>query len=220
MKFLLTCILFLSAQTAAAQDTGETKNQDTPSASPTLAALAREADFIGLVQVQAVDYEKVRSLPSKGYAILNTLVVYRHPGEALQIPRNIQVFAQGFSDDACYYPERWNEGRRFLVFLDKRKKGGFQGARPYCMLPVLVTDRLRYALRYPIPGIRLTDTSVVREFEFRDPDAYVKPGTDITYSQANAFRDQGYLERTADNRHLFTYGIPVDEVRRLMFGEG
>lgn len=218
--FLSFILLALVSFTVVARDTPSAADTE-PRKSPTLAELAQGADFIGLVQVQSIEYEYTRDLPSKGFALLSTLIVYRHPGETWEeAPRFIQVYEKGFKENACYYPERWDEGRRYLVFLEKRDKDGYQGMWPGCMLPVLITGQLRYALRYPIPGVELADPSVVRKLSFNDPDAYIKRGADIEYSMADSFAESGYLKKTEDGLYLFTHGVLLGDARELMFSSG
>lgn len=207
-------LAIVAASPVLAQDKPD--DQKATAEPKTLAELARGADFIGLVQVQSLDYERVRGLPSKGFALLRTLIVYRHPGDPWEKPEFIRVHEKGFGDRKCYYPQRWNEGHRYLVFLEQRKQGGLKGIAPYCKLPVLVTDSFHYALRYPVPGVEIRDRSVVQTLSFTDPDAYVDPGDNIPYSRAEAFRQKGYLEPAGEQGLVFTRGIPISDVRHLM----
>lgn len=230
LLLLLLCGLYIAPapgqsnqdddQTAAEADAQA--GQEEPE--PTLSSLASGADFIGIVQVDTLEYETMRDLPSEGYAILRVLVTYRHPGEVLEAPEIIEVHEEGFEPDACYYPERQNEGRRYLVFLEERTgeddegrdKDGYEGTRPGCMLPVLITADNRFALRYPVPDVDIRDRSVVRKMDFADPDAYVTAGDDLSYTRVDYMVENGWLQEADGNRHLFTTGIYLDDARTLM----
>lgn len=201
---------------------GDPAGQEAPE--PTLASLARGADFIGIVKVDTTEYETMRDLPSKGYAVLRVLVTYRHPGEVLEAPEIVEVHDEGFSEDACYYPERENEGRRYLAFLrertgedeEGREKTGYEGTKPGCMLPVLVTADNRFALRYPVPGVDIRDRSVIRKLEFADPDAFVTAGDDLSFTRTDYLVENGWLQEADADRYRYTTGIYLDDARALV----
>lgn len=230
LSFLLICVLYIApvgaqsneedAQTGPDDDTRA--EQQAPE--PTLASLAREADFIGIAKVDTTEYETVRDLPSEGFAILRVLVTYRHPGEVLDAPESIDVHEDGFGKDACYYPERRNEGRRYLVFLKERtgkneegeEKTGYRGMKPGCMLPVLISADNRFALRYPVPGVDIQDRSVIQEIEFADPDAFITAGQELSYTRAEYMVENGWLREADGDRHIYTTGIYLSDARQLM----
>lgn len=226
----LLCGLYIAPALAqsneeADQPTSEQNAQAEQSeAEPTLASLARGADFIGIVKVDTVEYETMRTLPSEGFAILRVLVTYRHPGDVLEAPNIIEVYEKGFDDDACYYPERENEGRRYLAFLNERtgkdedgeEKTGYKGTKPGCMLPVLVTADNRFALRYPVPEVDIRDRSVVQKMDFADPDAFVTAGDDLSFSSVDYMVENDWLNEVDEDRHRFTTGIYLDDARPLM----
>lgn len=220
---LILCGLYIPC--TLAQSNAESSGAD-PEASdgePTLAELAEGADFIGILQVDTIEYETVREIPSEGFAILRVLVPYRYPGDVREIPGSVQVHEKGLDQDACYYPERRNEGQRYLAFLQKRagetpegeNKEGFEGSRPGCMLPVFVTADNRYALRYPVPGVEVPQSSV-QGLVFADPDAFIKPGNHLSYSRTDYMVEQGWLERADNDRYVYTKGIHVEDARKLM----
>lgn len=180
----------------------------------TLEALAAQADYIGLVQVDDREYEEIRDIPTKGVAFLKSLVTYRHPGDPRHPPEEIQMHEEGVGDDKCYYPERRNEGHRFLAFLQKRPgKDGFTGERPGCMLPVYVTKDNRYALRYPIQGLRIEDPSLIRELQFSDPDAFVDSGEELSYGRTRELREQGLIRQTESGEYVYTHGVYLSDLR-------
>lgn len=228
LLILLLCGLYIA--TAGAQSTDENSQASTEepseqaSSEPTLASLASEADFIGVVQVDTTEYETVRDLPSEGFAILRVLVAYRHPGEVLDAPGSIDVFEDGFGKDACYYPERQNEGRRYLAFLKERtgkdeqgkEKSGYRGMKPGCMLPVLIAADNRFALRFPVPGVDIQDRSVIRKIDFADPDAFVIGGREVSYTHVEYMVEQNWMRKADDDRYVYTTGIYLSDARRLM----
>lgn len=228
---LLLCSLYIApagaqsneeADRAASEEADSQSGQST--SEPTLASLARGADFIGLVKVDTTEYETIRDLPNEGFAILRVLVTYRHPGDVREAPGSIDVYENGLGNDTCYYPERQNEGNRFLVFVNKRtgkdeqgeKKEGYESTRPGCMIPVFVTEDNRYALRYPIPGLDIRDRSVIRKIEFADPDAFVTAGRNMSFTSVDYMVENGWLREADGDRYVFTTGIYLNEARRLM----
>jgi hypothetical protein len=226
----LLCGLYIAPALAQSNEEGDqpTSEQNAQAeqneAKSTLASLAREADFIGIVKVDTVEYETMRTLPIEGFAILRVLVTYRHPGDVLEAPDIIEVHEQGIDEDACYYPERENEGRRYLAFLNERtgkdedgkKKTGYKGTKPGCMLPVLVTADNRFALRYPVPEVDIRDRSVIQKMNFADPDAFVTAGDDLSFSSVDYMLENDWLNRVDEDRHRFTTGIYLDDARALM----
>lgn len=227
---LLLCSLYIApagaqSNEAAGQAASEADAQaERAQSDSTLASLARGAGFIGLVKVDTTEYETIRDLPNEGFAILRVLVTYRHPGDVREAPGSIDVYENGLGNDACYYPERQNEGNRFLVFLNKRtgkdeqgeEKKGYEGARPGCMIPVFVTADNRYALRFPIPGLDIRDRSVIRKIEFADPDAFVTAGKSLSYTNVDYMVENGWLREADGDRYVFTTGVYLSEARRLM----
>ncbi len=227
---LLLCGLYIAPAGAQSNEdnaqaaTDDNTQSGEEASEPTLAELASGADFIGIAKVDTTEYETVRELPSEGFAILNVLVAYRHPGEVREAPGSIDVYEEGFGKDACYYPERQNEGRRYLVFLKERtgndedgeEKTGFKGMKPGCMLPVLITDDNRFALRFPVPDVEIRDRSVIRKMDFADPDAFITAGQTLSYTRVDYMFENGWLRQADDDRHVFTTGIYLRDARRLM----
>lgn len=226
----LLCGLYIAPALAQSNEeddpptSGENGQAEQSKGEPTLAALARDADFIGVLKVDTVEYETMRTLPSEGFARLRVLVAYRHPGEVLEAPDIVEVHEEGFGDDTCYYPERENEGRRYLAFLNERsgkdedgeEKTGYKGTMPGCMLPVLVTADNRFALRYPVPGVDIRDRSVIQKMDFADPDAFVTAGDELSFARVDYMMDNDWLNQVDEDRHRFTTGIYLDDARSLM----
>lgn len=225
LSILILCGLYIPFALAQsnADPQGPGDDAEPSGGEPTLSELAEGADFIGILQVDTTEYETVREIPNEGFAILRVLVTYRHPGDVRETPGSVRVHEKGLDRNACYYPERRNEGRRYLAFLQKRtgktpegeRKKGYQGSKPGCMLPVLVTADNRYALRYPVPGVQVPQSSV-RNLVFADPDAFVEPGDDISYSRTDYMAERGWLKRADNDRFVYTKGIYVEDARNLM----
>jgi len=218
-SIVLLCLAFLPAAAMAA-DQAAKQDQDSPKGPVTIKQLAAKADYIGLLQVDDTNYETMRGIPSKGHAELKTLVTYRHPGIGRVPPGKVEVYEEGFGDEKCYYPQRRNEGRRYLAFLKKRQgKDGYTGSRPGCMLPVYVTRDNSYALRYPVPGLEIPDKSVIKKIQFADPDAYVKAGDQLSYARTDSLVDQDLLEQTDDGDYYYTHGIYLRDLRPAIEAE-
>lgn len=225
---LLLCVLYIAQAGAQSNQQGEAPDsgdrQAAAESDVTLAQLAAGADFIGIVQVNDTEYETVRDLPSEGFAALRVLVTYRHPGDLRETPGSVNIHEEGFDKDTCYFPERRNEGQRYLAFLQKRtgktedgkKKEGYEGSRPGCMIPVFVTADNRYALRYPVPGIDIGNPDLVRNLVYADPDAFVEPGADLNFTRVDYMVEQGWLKQADDDRYVYTRGVYLKDARRLM----
>lgn len=181
-------------------------------AAESLNVLAERADVIAVVQLGVTRYEYQRSIPMKGMAQLEVLIPYKG-AEPNQI---LEVHAEGFAAEACYYPDGIEDSQRYLVFLNTRAKGGLEGSKPYCQLPVLVADDAQYALRYPVEGVHIPDTSIVREFNFNDINAYVDPYY-LTEPELAKVKEGQRLREMEDGRLRYLDGIPLPEVRQLMF---
>ncbi len=193
-------------------------------ADQSLAELAASADLIAVAQVERTDYSKTRGYPSAGSALLKILSAYKGAARGDWI----EVTERGLGADACYYPEPSVfdvEGDRFLVFLNRTGSGAaYRGRAPGCRLPVLVTDDNRYALRYPVAGLRIDDPDAVVELRYADPAAIVDAGG-LTDAQRERLVAEFHARPLADDdplappRELFVYtrGVPITRVRALMF---
>ncbi|MEM9531888.1 MAG: hypothetical protein AAGA23_13330 [Pseudomonadota bacterium] len=211
LKAVLT-LLLAPAMKAQAQIT----------ASATLAELAAEADVIAVVQVTQTDYEKTRSFPSSGWALLKVLVPYRGVarGDVLEVTE------KGLGDFRCYYPElgTWQfEGDRFLVFLRRAGEDSFRGRAPGCRIPVLVSDDNRYWVRYPVDNLNIEDEGVIQEVSYVDPAARID-ASDFTRARLAAL-ESDYLARRVESDdplappdliYEYTRGITLSDARRLM----
>jgi len=174
--------------------------------SPTLAELARKADFIALGQVRETDYRRQREIPVSGSAYLRILIPYKGERDA----ELVEIYEKGLHDGECYFPTPtvFEEGRRYLLFLrrDPDRPERYRGLTEGCAIDVLVDSDNRYAVRVPITGIRISDPlqALARPMEFSDPYAIVD--------------DASLPDRDTEPATLWRYtkGISLAEFRSLM----
>jgi len=146
------------------------------SAPASLSMLAAEADLVAVAQVKDTDYVYTRSFPSEGSAFLKILIAYKPNRTTGQI---IEVYEKGLHPNECYFenPTVYEEGRRYLVFFRRNPDDpeSYRGLAQGCALEILVTADNRYALKYPIDGIELSDKleQLVDKYDFRDTYALV-----------------------------------------------
>ncbi len=183
------------------------------------AAAAAWADVVAIAQVMNIDYEKTRELNAKGQAFLTVRVPYK----GVQKDELLIVSSKGFDSHVCYYPEREDEGRRFLVFLKQSKNDGeYHGFNPYCQIQVLLTDLGQYALRYPLDVDFEVADDLVQDLQFNDPHAVID-ATEWTNIRREQHQQQ-YGTTLSEDSDMFqkyfylTYsqGIMMYEIRKLM----
>jgi hypothetical protein len=199
----------------------QAQGQEVTKTTTTLARLAEKADLIAIVRVDTTQYEKTRSFPSRGFADLRVLIPYK----GIKRDELVAVTEEGLDADACYYPEVGpfvREGQRFLVFLKKASKSVYVGRAPGCRIPVLVSNDSQYAMVYPIPGVTVSDLSLVEELTFSDPAAFVD-ATESTFAQKDeltSFYQARLVEpdNMAPGREIYVYtrGIPITSLRNMM----
>jgi len=213
-KFLMLFASYLFAgQAYAGQDDGTT--------APSLAELAKAADLVAVVRVLDTDYEYTREFPSGGSAFLEPLITYKanRPPEEI-----LQVYEEGLHAGECYFrnPSVLEEGNRHLVFLkfSEDVKGQYNGLPAGCKLDVLVTDENRYALRYPLSGMRISEdvSGLARELAFQDENAFVAD-ENITPPVRARLLEAGQLIKDGE-RYRYTVGVPLEEVRKLLGPDG
>lgn len=180
---------------------------------------AEWADLVAIAQVINIDYQKQRDLNAKGQAFLNILVAYK----GTRKNDLIIVNEKGFHDNACYYPDRENEGQRFLVFLKKtRNESEYVGIKPLCQIQVLITNNGTYAVRYPFEINFPISQEAIKEMAFADPHATidVSEWTSIKREQhQKKYASKFHEERNTLRRYYYlTYsqGIDMEVIRKLM----
>jgi len=204
---LLACLVTLGTSVCFAQ-------AEQPGEKPRLSKLAAESDLVALAQLIATEYEYTRGFPSKGFATLRILIPYKQPEPLDQV----QVIEEGLKESECYFPEisAWQEGQRFLVFLNRLEADQFKGHPQLCALPVLVTDGNRYAMRIPQDAIDLGEDgrAMVRELIYADPAARLD-ATELTGTAIEQMIEEQGLRQIGDEL-IYTLGIELTDVRRLI----
>lgn len=204
MTLLRLFLLLLIAGSASAADGPKMSLQ----------ALAESHELVAIVHLRDTRYEYVRDFPSRGWAELTVLIPYKGP---LRQRDRLRVHAEGLDPTACYFPDDPDFDGRFLVFLNPRAEGGWEGQRPWCQLPVLVTADNRYALLHPAEGLADSELAALAEnLEFSDPAAWIDPRA-LTQTELEALRSRFVMRETEDGRLRHTQGVPISAVRALMF---
>ena len=181
-----------------------------------LAELADRADLVVLAQVKDTDYLERRNIPVSGSAYLKVLLPYKTSGP-LDI---LEVYEKGLHPNECYFPNPtvFEEGRRYLLFLrkDPEKESRFRGMPQGCALDVLVNDQNRYALRFPVDGIELSDPleSLAVKMNFSDGYAVVDDG-ELLAAERETLREAGHIAPHSPGQWIYTRGIPLHHVREL-----
>jgi len=217
MSRILLSLLILVASTGFSQP-----SEPEPLKIKTIEELAEEADLIAIAIVEQTEYEKTRSFPSKGWALLKVLIPYKGSVKG-QI---FQVGEQGLGDDKCYFPEVSGldyEGQRFLVVLKKVAQANYIGVAPSCRIPILVTSNSGYAIRYPVSGLEMENQEqLAREMTFADPSAYID-ATDYTFAKIDELEQYYKARKLEPNefepeivKYVYTQGIPVKHIRSLL----
>jgi hypothetical protein len=230
----LICMLLLVPLGGMAQPLPETEPPE-PVAPLSLEQLAEAADLVALVQVADTDYQFTREFPSGGSAFLRVLIPYKvsRPLEDL-----LEVYEEGLHEYECYFPtvDVGQVGRRYLVFLtfSRDVKEQYNGLAQGCALEALVTRDNRYALKYPLEGMALSEdyTSSARAMVFADENALISD-EDISPDRRNRLLEGGWLIREeaspeepddpfspapseSEVQYRFTHGIELSEARRLL----
>jgi hypothetical protein len=209
---LLLALLGLTAAAGAAGKTSE------PAASShSLSELARHADLVALVQVMETDYTYARSFPNAGSAYLKILIDYKRKRAGGD---TIEVYEKGLRLHECYFPSPGSVGTggRFLVFLrvDPGDPDRYRGLPEGCALQVLVRSDQRYALRYPVDGIAISDPldTLAQPYRFEDPHAVIDADK-ITPQRRNELLARGLIERYGDD-FKYTHGVDLTAARKLI----
>ena len=214
MRWIITLMLVLHALPAFAE-----KADDRAVTLISLADLAASADLVVLAQVKDTDYFIRRNIPVSGSAYLKVLIPYK-----VDSPVDlIEVYEKGLRDQDCYFPNPsvFEEGQRFLLFLkkDPGDEDRYRGLPQGCALDVLVDSDNRYALRYPVTGINLSDPlgELARDMKFSDSYAIVAD-EELLPAQREAMLADGQIvpyERPG-RKWIYTKGISLTAVRKLM----
>jgi len=214
MSWVITLILLLIAVPIVAEEA------DDQTVSPiSLAELAASADLVVLAQVKDTDYFMRRDIPVSGSAYLKVLIPYKDDGPA----DLIEVYEKGLHERECYFPNPtvFEEGRRYLLFLrrDPDHEERYRGLPQGCALDVLVDSDNRYALRYPVTGIDLSDPlgELAHEMKFSDPNAIVDD-EELLPARREAMLAAGQIAPYSGPgiKWMYTSGISLTAVRKLI----
>lgn len=234
---IITLVLLFFASQAVAEE-------PTPSAiAPTsLAALANAADVVVLAQARDTDYFERREIPVSGSAYLKVLIPYKGSQAVGDI---IEVYEKGLHPHECYFPNVtvFEEGRRYLLFLKKDPaldEDRYRGLPEGCALDVLVDSNNRYALRYPVTGITLSDAlePLATDMSFSDSyaivddetllpeqrDAMLAAGEIIEYQPEEITSDEETAHwkpasEAVGRQWIYTRGVSLTEARKLIGAE-
>ena len=214
MRWIIAIILILLCLTAFAED-----SDDQATTPISLAELAASADLVVMAQVKDTDYFMRRGIPVSGSAYLKVLIPYKvdRPADL------IEVYEKGLHERECYFPNPtvFEEGRRYLLFLrqDPDNAERYRGLPQGCALDVLVDNDNRYALRYPVTGIDLSDPlgELAREMKFSDRYAIVDD-EDLLPAQREAMLAAGQIVPYSGPgvKWMYTKGVSLTAVRKLM----
>ena len=180
------------------------------------------ADIVAIAQVANIEYEQQRKINVKGYGFLDIHVGYKGTTKG----EKIAVLAQGFDDNVCYYPDRENEGQRFLVFLKKapsEHENVYYGFKPYCQLQILLSDLGHYILRTPLDNhVFEIDENLIEDQTFKDPHAKID-ATLWTSTKREKFAEEykcSIIESEDEfNKYFhlrYTQGVPIYNIRKLL----
>ena len=182
-----------------------------------LSDLAEKSDLVAVVQVKDTDYVYTRSFPSEGSAFLSILISYKSGKPAGEI---IEIYEKGLHPNECYFenPTVFEEGRRYLVFLrhDQEDPENYRGLSDGCALEILVTEENRYALRYPLEGIDLTDKldKLVTKYDFRDNYA-LETEESISPAVRDDLLARGLIT-PYQGKFKYTHGVDLSAARKLI----
>jgi len=216
-SLILGSVLMLSVAVYAAEKTGNDEEKSRETAPVSLSELAMKADIVAVAQVKDTDYVYARSFPNEGSAFLKILIAYKLNNPVEEI---VEVYEKGLHSSECYFenPTVFEEGRRYLVFfrLDPEDPEIYRGLAEGCALELFVAEDNRYALKFPIEGIKLTDKldDLVAEFDYHDNYAVIADEK-LTPEVRNDLLERQLIIPYQDN-YKYTHGIDLTTVRSLI----
>jgi hypothetical protein len=215
-RFLGSLLIF-STLVCATEITPPDSDIEQTNTAVSLSELAAKADLVAVAQVKDTDYTYTRSFPSEGSAFLKILIGYKLPKSGEEI---IEVYEKGLHPGECYFenPTVLEEGRRYLVFfrIDPLATETYRGFPEGCALEIFVTADNRYALKYPLEGINLTDKldELVVEIDFHDNYALVEPDS-LSPSRRDDLLAKG-LVIPYQEKFKYTHGVELSAARKLI----
>lgn len=228
MRLITLIIILIVSLAAVAQNLLPESNPDfqfdystpEPIDFQSLQEAADWADVVAVAQVVNIDYQQTRELNARGQAFLTVRVPYKG------VNKNdlLIVSAKGFEDYQCYYPDRENEGQRYLVFLKQSPNNDneYHGFKPFCQLQVLLDDSGRYNLRYPTDSKLDFKPELIQEIIYQDPHALVD-ATEWTSIKRDEYMKRFHTELLTEEDLFqkyyylkYTRGIPLSDIRPLL----
>ena len=215
MLFLVLILFCLSAHGSDPVTSNE--GMAAQNAAVSLSDLAAIADLVAVAQVRDTDYVYTRSFPSEGSAFLKILISYKTNNTKADI---IEVYEKGLHPNECYFenPTVFEEGRRYLVFfrINPEDPDTYRGLTAGCALEILVTNDNRYALRYPVDGIELTDRlpEMATRYDFHDNYALVS-GATLSPAERYDLLARGLIVPYQD-KFKYTHGVDLTSARMLI----
>lgn len=188
-----------------------------PAVPVSLTELALRSDIVAVAQVKDTDYVYARSYPNEGSAFLKILIAYKLNNPVEEI---VEVYEKGLHANECYFenPTVFEEGRRYLVFfrLDPEDPEVYLGLKEGCALQLFVTEDNRYALKFPVDGIALTDKldALISNFDFHDNYAVIEEES-LSPEMRDDLLSRGLIIPYQD-AYKYTHGIDLATVRNLI----
>ncbi len=216
-SFILVSMLVLATAVHAAEVNRSDAAGDHVIAPASLSELAKKSDLVAVAQVKDTDYVYARSFPNEGSAYLKILIPYKLNNPIGEI---VEVYEKGLHANECYFenPTVFEEGRRYLVFfrLDPQDPEIYRGLAEGCALELLVTQDNRYALKYPVDGIRLKDklAELAVKYDYHDNYAVISEESLSPARRDELLADGLIVPYQGDFK--YTHGIDLTTARNLI----
>ncbi len=181
---------------------------------PNFDFLLEASDLVAIAQLDDTRYKTIRGFPSEGEAWLHTLFVYKGDRDI----DTVVVYDKGVKGEHCYFPDTdlWQEGNRFLVFLQHTEDIMYKGLTPVCYLPVSVSSENQYILRMPANNIVMPTALLDKVAEYKFLDA----GSRIDATELNRLERAELIElnkmRDEGDNLVYTRGIHISDIRKYM----
>ena len=211
---ILSSLILFSSLAQASENEPPDRDAVQEHAGVSLSELSRKSDIVALAQVKDTDYVYTRSFPSEGSAYLKILIAYKPSRPSDEI---IEVYETGLHANECYFenPTVFEEGRRYMVFLrlDPEDSGRYRALPEGCALEVFVTAQNRYALKYPVDGIKITDKldRWAKEIDYHDNYALLAED-DLSPPERNKLLAEELIVSYQDG-YKFTHGVDLTTAR-------
>lgn len=181
---------------------------------PLFADLILTAGMVAVAQLNDTRYEYLRGFPNKGTAWMRPLMRYKSERKLEQFT----VYDEGIKGEHCYFPDTdlWQEGSRFLVFLEHEEFIRYRGLNPVCYLPVSVSSDNQYVLRLPIDNVVMPAELLeqAQHYQFTDSGSRIDTSELLREEKARLIRDRQMKDE--GETLVYTRGIPISAVRKYI----